>query len=97
MFGYSVPDCVTFPMSPFLFVIDQNDSFFKPKWILYFKKITFKILNGYDRFQKHDIDIFINDTWQKYAGDAGQTSLLTNKKVNLHFEAGKQEMGIFMH
>jgi len=92
-----VPDCVTFPMSPFLFVIDQNDSFFKPKWILYFKKITFKILNGYDRFQKHDIDIFINDTWQKYAGDAGQTSLLTNKKVNLHFEAGKQEMGIFMH
>ena len=26
------------------------------------KKITFKILNA------HDIDIFINDKWRKYAG-----------------------------
>jgi hypothetical protein len=39
---------------------------------LLFKKITFKIqnvLHEYDiDFSKHDIDIFINDTWHKYAG-----------------------------
>ena len=31
----TVPDCITFPMSPFLFVIDLNDSLFKPKWITF--------------------------------------------------------------
>ena len=30
------------------------------------KKITFKILNGYNN-HVHDIDIFINDKWRKYA------------------------------
>ena len=40
--------------------------------ILLFKKFTFKILNEYYRFNKHDIDIFVNDTWQKYAGKIGQ-------------------------
>ena len=32
------------------------------------KKISFKILSEYDNFNKHDIDIFINDKWRKYAG-----------------------------
>ena len=32
---FTVPDCITFPMSAFLFVTDQNDSFFKPKWITF--------------------------------------------------------------
>ena len=68
-----MPDCITFPMSPFLFVIDQNDSFFKLKWIT-LKKISFKILiDTIDLKKKQDIDNFINDTWQKYVGDIGGT------------------------
>jgi hypothetical protein len=36
-------------------------------------------------FNKHDIDIFMNETWQKYAGNIGRlfkiTRRLTNEKV----------------
>jgi hypothetical protein len=32
---FTVPDCVTFLMLPFLFVVDQNDSFFTPKLITF--------------------------------------------------------------
>jgi hypothetical protein len=48
-------------MVPFLIVIERNVSFLK---------FTFKtyLMNAID-FNKHDIDIFINDTWQKYAGN----------------------------
>jgi hypothetical protein len=37
---------------------------------LLFKKVTFKILNTIE-FHKHDVNIFINGTWQKYAGNIG--------------------------
>jgi hypothetical protein len=35
-------------------------------------------------FNKHDIDIFINDTWQKYAGDIGRLFKIT-RRHELHF------------
>ena len=39
---------------------------------LLFKKVTFKILNEYTiEFNNHDVDIFINGKWQKYAGNIG--------------------------
>jgi hypothetical protein len=46
---FTVPDCITFPMSAYLFVTDQNDSFFKLKWNT-FQENHFQN-NGYDRFQ----------------------------------------------
>ena len=57
-------------MSPFLFVnIDQNDNFFKPKWITFQENHFKKNLMDTTDFNKHDINIFINNMWQKYAGD----------------------------
>ena len=35
---------------------------------LHSKKITFKYLTDTIDFTKHNIDIFINDKWRKYAG-----------------------------
>jgi hypothetical protein len=35
---------------------------------LHSKKITFKYLTDTIDFNKHNIDIFINDKWRKYAG-----------------------------
>jgi hypothetical protein len=37
---FSVPDCVTFPMSPFLFIIDQEDSLNHNTSIVKFFKIS---------------------------------------------------------
>ena len=43
------------------------------------KKITFKTLNV------HDIDIFINDKWRKYAGgDIGRLFIIT-RRLELRF------------
>ena len=30
-------------------------------------------------FSKHDVDIFINETWQKYAGAKGQLFKITSR------------------
>ena len=35
-------------------------------------------------FNKHNIDIFINDTWQKYAGDLGRLFKIT-RRLELRF------------
>ena len=72
-------------MVPFLFVIERNESFFKPKWIT-FKENFFKNMI---HFNKNNIDIFINDIWQKYAGDysklQGDLNFFTNEKAMLTF------------
>ena len=75
-------DSPPFPMEPILFVMEQYEISLNRKGLLY-KKTTFKILN------KNDIDIFINDTWQKYAGDYSKLQGDWNfaqpeSNVNLH-------------
>ena len=44
---------------------------------LHFKKITFKSNAIY--FNKHDIEVFINDTWRKHAGDIGRLFKITRR------------------
>jgi hypothetical protein len=72
-------------MVPFLFVIERNESFFKPKWIT-FQENFFK---NTIHFNKNNIDIFINDIWQKYEGDysklQGDLNFFTNEKAMLTF------------
>ena len=76
---YTVPDCVTFPILSFLFVIDQNDSFFKPKLITFPENPLSKYLMGMVDFNKQDIDIFINYMWQKYRVDIGRLCKITRQ------------------
>jgi hypothetical protein len=58
-------------MVPFLFDIEQNLSFFKLKCQMdYFsRKSLSKYLMNTIEINKHDVDIFINGTWQKYVGN----------------------------
>ena len=58
------------------------------------KKITFKILNGTIDFNKHvhDIEIFINDKWRKYA--RGDSSKLQG---DLNFAFDQRESEVSLH
>ena len=56
------------------------------------KKISFKILSEYDNFNKHDIDIFINDKWRKYVG--GDSSELQG---DLNFDFDQRESEVNLH
>ena len=78
-FRCTVPDCVTFPILSFLFVIDQNDSFFKPKLITFPENPLSKYLMGMVDFNKQDIDIFINYMSQKYRVDIGRLFKITRQ------------------
>ena len=41
-------------------------------------------------FNKHDIDIFINDTWQKYVGDSSKLQ----GDMNFNFDQGESEVNL---
>jgi hypothetical protein len=46
----TVPNCVPFLVAPFSFVIERNQVSLNRNGLL-FKKVTFKTINAYDRFQ----------------------------------------------
>jgi len=50
----------------------------------YSRKSLSKYLTDMIDFNKHDINIFINDMWQKYAGDIGRLFKIT-RWLELHF------------
>jgi hypothetical protein len=59
---HSTMDCVPLPMAPLLFS----------------RKSLSKYLMDMIDFNKHDINIYINDTWQKYVGDIGRLFKITS-------------------
>ena len=67
----TVPDCTPFSWCHFYLILNDIKVSLTRNGLL-FKKVTFKIqnMNTID-FNKHDVDIFINDTWQKYTGNIG--------------------------
>jgi hypothetical protein len=77
-FRCTVPDCVTFPILSFLFVIDQNDSFFKPKLITFPENPLSKYLMGMVDFNKQDIDKYRKG----YAIGHCATEMLTKATFN---------------
>ena len=66
-------DCAPFSWCHFYLLLNEIKVSLNRNGLL-FKKVTFKMLNEYHRF--HDVDIFINGTWQKYAGNIGLLELL---------------------
>ena len=61
--SHSTMECIPLPMV--LFVTEWIDSFFKPKWITFQENHFWNTkINTIDLI-KHDINIFINDMWQK--------------------------------
>jgi hypothetical protein len=48
------------------------------------RKSLSKYLMDMIDFNKHDIDIFMNDTWQKYVGDIGRLFKIT-RRLELHY------------
>jgi hypothetical protein len=50
------------------------------------RKSLSKYLMNNIEFNKHDVDIFINGTWQKYAGNIGRLFKITTMKFLHQFE-----------
>ena len=48
------------------------------------RKSLSKYLMNTIEFNKHDVDIFTNGTWQKYAGNIGRLFKIT-RLLELHF------------
>ena len=53
-----------------------------------------KYLMNTIEFHKHDVDIFINGTWQKYAGNIGDSSKLQGY---LNFAFDQREIEVNLH
>jgi hypothetical protein len=85
----TVPDCTPLLVVPFLFDIERNWSLLKPKWITFQESFSKYLMNTI-YFNKHDVDIFINGTWQKY----GDSSKLQGY---LNFAFDQREIEVNLH
>jgi len=56
------------------------------------KSLSKYLMNTID-FNKHDVDIFINGTWQKYAGNNGDSSKLQDY-MNFAFDQRENEVNL---
>ena len=81
----TVHDCVPLQWCHFYLLLNEMKVSLNRNGLL-LKKISFKNMI---HFNKNNIDIFINDIWQKYAGDysklQGDLNFFTNEKAMLTF------------
>ena len=66
----TVPDCAPFSWCHFYLILNEIKVSLNEMDYFSRKSLSQYLMNTID-FNKHDVDIFINGTWQKYAGNIG--------------------------
>ena len=58
------------------------------------KSLSKYLMNTLEEFHKHDVDIFINGTWQKYAGNIYRVTPKLQGYLNFAFDQRKIKVNL---